>query len=244
MLFLWAFFMSIIFSGISTAFGTKQVLKDINFEVSTMTFLLGKSGAGKSVTLKHIMGQIPIQQGSITLDGSILSPQSRSLCGMVFQQPALFDSMNIFDNIAFGLKTGNKKERVLELLHHVDLDPSIVTKMPHDLSYGMQKRVSIARTLAPNPRYLLFDEPTTGLDPLATRLISDLIMHVANTCHVTCLVVSHDIGSALRIANHILFLDDCRIVASGDPKTIQLSTNPLVQAFLGRHAVCSDSFVN
>lgn len=240
--------MSIEFVSVSKSFGTKTVLNQVSFTVNKgeILFILGKSGVGKSVTLKHIVGLLQPDSGDIKVDGqSVLGLdedalyQSRLKCGMVFQQPALFDSMTIFENAAFGLKENrNKKDKnrnralITEKLKLVDLDEDILDKYPSEISYGMQKRVSLARTLAPGPSYLLFDEPTTGLDPITTHSINELIVSLSRKLKVTSIVVSHDMNSAIEIADRILVLDQGKIVFLGNTKEILQSTHPLIQDFL------------
>jgi phospholipid/cholesterol/gamma-HCH transport system ATP-binding protein len=218
--------MSICFEGVSKSFGSKHVLRDVSFKIlaGEIVFILGKSGMGKSVTLKHIVGLLSPDAGKICVDSTYLEGLSaseisrvRKKCGMVFQHPALLDSLNVFQNVSFGLKNESnleeKKSRVIEVLKLVHLDESILDLMPQEISYGMQKRVSLARTLAPKPNYLLFDEPTTGLDPITTNAINELILELSRKLNVTSLVVSHDMGCALRIADRILILDEGRILA-------------------------------
>ena len=162
----------------------------------------------------------------------------RRMCGMVFQQPALFDSLTIFENVAFGLRKQQPElsesdvaTRVRECLALVHLS-GIEKKTPQQISYGMQKRVSLARTVAVNPRILLFDEPTTGLDPVTTNAINQLILELSRKLKTTSLVVSHDMHCALEIADHILILDQGQIVDQGTPNELKKSRQPLVQDFL------------
>ena len=156
---------------------------------------------------------------------------------MVFQNPALLDSLTIFDNIAFGLKAHGVPEpawdaRIRELLELVHLSPDILKRLPPELSFGMQKRVSLARTLAPQPRILLFDEPTTGLDPITTHAINGLIKDLSHTLQTTSVVVSHDMESALHLADRILVLDGGQIAALASPHDLRQSTHPMVREFL------------
>jgi phospholipid/cholesterol/gamma-HCH transport system ATP-binding protein len=241
--------MSIRFEKVSKAFGTKKVLDQVSFEVNSgeILFIIGRSGMGKSVTLKQIVGllkpdagKIFVDQEEITLfDNRQMSPVRRK-CGMVFQHPALLDSLTAFENIAFGLKTQQSNtlsekeimDRVLQKLSLVHLSSEMLHRLPSELSYGMQKRVSLARTLAPNPSYLLFDEPTTGLDPITTQAINHLIHDLSRELRVTSIVVSHDMGCALQIADRILVLDNGRILAHATPAQLKLSKTPLIQDFL------------
>ncbi len=246
--------MSIRFEQVSKSFGTKHVLKQVSFKVERgeILFILGRSGMGKSVTLKHIIGLLKPDSGSVFIDDQNVSQlddlqlaKVRQKCGMVFQHPALLDSLTVFENIAFGLRTAQYiqlighplseddiRRRVCEKLADVNLKTEILDCLPSDLSYGMQKRVSLARTLAPEPEYLLFDEPTTGLDPITTNAINDLIHDLSRKLQVTSLVVSHDMACALKIADRILVLDQGKILAHADRSTLKLSQEPLIQDFL------------
>ena len=156
---------------------------------------------------------------------------------MVFQHPALFDSMTIFDNVAFGLRKhfqyteSEIKEKALKALSLVNLS-GIEAKMPAQISYGMQKRVSLARTIAIGPKILLFDEPTTGLDPVTTNAVNRLILDLSHTLHTTSIVVSHDMVCALAIADRIIMLDKGEVIAQGSPAELLESKISLVQDFL------------
>ncbi len=249
--------MSIRFENIYKAFGTKKILDGVSFEVKKgeIMFVLGKSGMGKSVTLKHIIGVLEPDQGKIFVDDeevtALFSPELRiglqrirQKCGMVFQHPALLDSLNNFENIAFGLRTpqyqrkiGRKieEEEITKIVHEklalVHLTKDILPLFPYEVSYGVQKRVSMARTLAPEPEYLLFDEPTTGLDPLSTSSINELIYELSRKLNVTSIIVSHDMACALSIADQILFLDQGKILLMAPPKEVMKSSIPLVKSF-------------
>jgi phospholipid/cholesterol/gamma-HCH transport system ATP-binding protein len=245
--------MSIRFENVFKAFGPKEILKGVTFEIPTgeIWFVLGKSGMGKSVTLKHMIGALKPDAGTVWIDRHEVSAMDaddlyrvRQVCGMVFQHPALLDSLTVYENIAFGLRTpqyiqrkGSRpteleiSERVKLLLSLVHLNEDILQLYPPELSYGMQKRVSMARTLAPEPDYVLFDEPTTGLDPQSTSSINALIQDLSRKLKVTSVVVSHDMNCALEIADKILFLDQGNILASGTPKEIARLDEPTVKAF-------------
>jgi phospholipid/cholesterol/gamma-HCH transport system ATP-binding protein len=249
--------MSIRFENVYKSFGPKKILDGVSFEVKKgqVLFILGKSGMGKSVTLKHIIGVLEPDAGKIFVDqfevsslfteeGRELLPKVRQRCGMVFQHPALLDSLSNFENIAFGLRTPQYREKigktlteaeieatVLEKLRLVHLDPEILPLFPYEVSYGVQKRVSMARTLAPGPDYLLFDEPTTGLDPLSTSSINELISELSRKLEVTSIIVSHDMACALSIADQILFLDQGKVLLMAPPKTVVKSEIPLVKEF-------------
>ena len=239
--------MSLEFRAVSKSFGPKKVLDSLSFatQPGEILFILGKSGTGKSVTLKHFVGILKADSGQVLIDGVDVSPFSeeelgavRRKCGMVFQHPALLDSLTVEDNVGFGLRalgktTEERRKRTLECLKAVGLpDPKLLARFPAQISYGTQKRVSMARTLAPGPQYLLFDEPTTGLDPISTQAVNQLIQTLSRTLQVTSLVVSHDMRSALSIADRILVLDRGRLVMLGTPAEIRASREPLIQDFL------------
>ncbi|MCM2321917.1 MAG: ATP-binding cassette domain-containing protein [Oligoflexia bacterium] len=246
--------MSIAFWEVSKAFGPKQVLENVSFDVETgqILFILGKSGAGKSVILKHIVGVMKPDKGAIIVDGQNVTRSDadgladiRRRCGMVFQHPALLDSLTVYQNVSFGLRTpqfartlkrpmteAEMRVRVIEKLALVHLDADVLDRLPQELSYGMQKRVSLARTIAPEPRYLLFDEPTTGLDPITTRAVNDLISELSRKLKVTSIVVSHDMASALEVANRILVLDQAKVLAWGTIDEVKRCDEPLVRDFL------------
>ena len=236
--------MSIIFKDVYKAFGPKKILDGVSFTVDTgeIMFILGKSGMGKSVTLKNIVGLLKPDKGSVQIETLLINELdeeglegARKICGMVFQHPALLDSLTIYQNVAFGLRgipEAKVRERVVECLGLVHLDESIFNRKPPEISYGMQKRVSLARTLAPGPRYLLFDEPTTGLDPITTNAVNELIFELSRKLNVTSVVVSHDMGCALRIADRILVLDQGKVLALGSVAEIKKNPDPLIRDFL------------
>ncbi len=207
-------------------------------------FVLGTSGTGKSVLLKNIVGLLTPDEGEIWIDGEEVSKFSedqylpiRKKCGMVFQHPALFDSLSIYENVAFGLRrhyqlsdneVGEKVKKALSLVHIHGVE----NKKPAQISYGMQKRVSLARTIALQPKILLFDEPTTGLDPVTTTAVNQLIQDLSRELKTTSIVVSHDMNCALSIADRIVVLDKGQIVALGTPEELKKSEIPLVKDFL------------
>ncbi|MCB0356158.1 MAG: ABC transporter ATP-binding protein [Bdellovibrionales bacterium] len=234
------------FENLVKKFGERTILKGISFEVrkGDILFILGTSGTGKSVLLKNIVGLLKPTSGKIWIDNEEVSQYTeeqflsiRKKCGMVFQHPALFDSLSVFENVAFGLRRHFKLseeeivQRVQECLHLVNLR-DIESKLPQDISYGMQKRVSLARTVAVGPEVLLFDEPTTGLDPVTTNAVNFLIQDLSRKLHTTSIVVSHDMHCALEIADHIIVLDQGNIVEQGTPKEIMQSKVELVMGFM------------
>lgn len=235
------------FENVVKRFGERTVLKGITFEVQEgeIVFILGTSGTGKSVLLKNLVGLMRPDEGRIYIDGQEVSGLTeseylpiRKKCGMVFQHPALFDSLTIFENIAFGLRKHFRlpnheiTDKVYSCLSLVHLDADVLTKIPSEISYGMQKRVSLARTVAVEPRILLFDEPTTGLDPVTTNAVNKLILDLSRELKTTSMVVSHDMHCALDIADRIIVLDKGEIVDQGTPEQLKTSQHPLVRDFL------------
>lgn len=227
-------------------FGTRTVLKGLSLKIGEgeIIFILGTSGTGKSVLLKNLVGLMTPDEGEIWIDNEEVSKFTedqylpvRKKCGMVFQHPALFDSLTIYENVAFGLRrhfnfdeeTIKKKvNKALRLVHLTGIEQ----KRPAQISYGMQKRVSLARTVALEPRILLFDEPTTGLDPVTTTAVNQLILDLSRELKTTSIVVSHDMNCALSIADRIVVLDKGEIVAMGTPDDLKRSDIPLVRDFL------------
>ncbi|MGE5086424.1 MAG: ABC transporter ATP-binding protein [Bacillota bacterium] len=234
------------FKSLIKRFGTRTVLNGLSAKIGEgeIVFILGTSGTGKSVLLKNLVGLMSPDEGEIWIDGEEVSHLSedqylpiRKKCGMVFQHPALFDSLTIYENVAFGLRRHyqlsedeirTKVKRALQLVNLRDVEH----KRPAQISYGMQKRVSLARTIALEPRILLFDEPTTGLDPITTTAVNQLILDLSRELKTTSLVVSHDMNCALSIADRIIVLDKGQIVAMGTPADLKKSEVPLVRDFL------------
>lgn len=234
------------YRGLVKKFGERTILKgiDLRIEEGEIVFVLGTSGTGKSVLLKNTVGLLRPDEGEIWIDGKETAHYSeeqyqdvRKICGMVFQHPALFDSLTIFENVAFGLRRhfalseGEIQSKVTAALSRVNLR-GIEQKKPGEISYGMQKRVSLARTVALEPKILLFDEPTTGLDPVTTSAVNALIQNLSRQMNTTSVVVSHDMICALEIADRIVVLEQGRIAAQGTPAEIRRSKVPLVQDFL------------
>ncbi len=231
---------------IHKSFGSNVVLNGLNLSIEKgeVTVIIGRSGGGKSVLLKHIIGLIRPDAGAINIDGKDITRfndrelnRLRKKFGMLFQEAALFDSMTVGQNIAFPLeehtklKSGEIMEIVREKLGQVGLT-GIENKMPSELSGGMKKRVGLARAIALEPEILLFDEPTTGLDPIMSDAIGRLIVDIQSKLNVTCIVISHDIYGTLRIAHKIAMLYDGVIIESGTPEEIKNSGNPVLQQFI------------
>lgn len=230
------------------SFGPKQVLDGLDLEIGPgeIVFVIGKSGTGKSVLLKHIVGLMQPDSGEVYFDGEPMGGKDegewyriRKQCGMVFQHPALLDSLSVFENVAFGLrahrifKTESEiREAVAGRLEAVNLEADLLDRFPPELSFAVQKRVSLARTLAIAPDVLLFDEPTTAQDPVATRAINELIQRLSRSLGVSSLVVSHDMHCALAIADRIVMLDAGKAVAQGSPEEMLESKHPLVEGFM------------
>ena len=238
--------MSLRVEGLSKSFVERAVLKSIDFSIpeGQITFFLGQSGTGKSVLLKMLVGLLKPDSGAIFIQDANVTDYSerqwrqvRKNCGLVFQQPALFDSLTVFENLAFGprrlttLTEAQISERAERVLKSVHLSSDVLTKRPGQLSFGMQKRVSLARTLILEPKILLFDEPTTGLDPVTTTAINRLILEISKEYGTTSVVVSHDMKCAMEIADRILFLDQGQIVFDGPSSQIKKAEHPLVQGF-------------
>jgi phospholipid/cholesterol/gamma-HCH transport system ATP-binding protein len=238
------------------AFGTKEVLRGFSLEVhegETMV-ILGFSGAGKSVVIKHIVGLLRPDSGSIIVDEQEVTTLSRTdlyelraHIGYVFQFAALFDSLSVRENVAMGLrKRGGMtapeiEQRVAETLELVDL-PGIENKFPPELSGGMRKRVGIARAVALRPKYILYDEPTTGLDPVTTAVIDDLMIRMQKKIGVTSIVITHDVKSAYRVGNRIAMLYEGVVRQVGTVEEIQHTRDPVVRQFIeGRAELSNDA---
>lgn len=232
------------------SFEGHTVLNQLNFKIqkNKITTILGFSGAGKSTLLKHFLGLMLPTSGTIKVLGRDLSQLSRIELrnqrrhfGMLFQYAALFDSMSAFDNVAFPLReftNQNESEmaqKVKDLLKSVGLDEISFTKYPAELSGGMRKRVGLARALALSPEIMLYDEPTTGLDPITTKMVNDLIVSTAKAHsdrEMTSVIISHDVKASLEISDYVAFLDRGRIVEYLPANEFKNSKNPLVQEFI------------
>lgn len=227
-------------------FNHNLVLNDLSLKVETgqTCVIIGRSGCGKSVLLKHIDGLLKPDSGKVVVDGKEVATLSeveltklRSKISMVFQGGALFDSMNVAENVGFGLfehtHIGHKEimQRVDESLSLVGLG-GIDNLMPSELSGGMRKRVSLARAICIKPEILLYDEPTTGLDPITAASINELIRSLHDKLNVTSFVVTHDMTSAYHIADKIAMMYKGRIVLEGTPEEIQNTRDPVVHQFI------------
>ena len=232
--------------GLSRSFGRITVLRELNlaFDRGRTTVVLGPSGCGKSVMLKHIVGLLKPDRGEVwfedarvdTLNEAGLATIRRQV-GFLFQQSALFDSMSVRDNIAFplvehtNLLTETRQRRVLEVLDMVGM-AEFIDRMPAQLSGGQRKRVALARAIVLRPKVILYDEPTTGLDPLRADTINELILKLQRELDITSIVVTHDMTSAFRIADVLVMLYDGAIVMQGTPEEFRQSSNSAVQQFL------------
>ena len=238
--------MSILLRDVHRAFGQNQVLRGLDLEVldgETLS-IIGFSGAGKSVLLKHMVGLIRPDSGDVVVDGQNVNEldvedlnELRRDIGYVFQFAALFDSMNIAENVAMGLRRMPEMyddeimARVSECLALVDLE-GIEDRYPSELSGGMVKRAGLARAIATKPTYLLYDEPTTGLDPVTVTVIDRLIVRMKKELGVTGVVVTHDITSAYRISDRIVMLHEGRVRTSGTVAEIKESDDLLLRSFI------------
>lgn len=241
---------TIEFNHVTKKFGEHTVLDGLDFKIheGKITTLLGFSGAGKSTILKHILGIYHPTDGHIKVLGKELIDMEekdirefRTNFGMSFQYSALFDSMSNFENVCFPLREFTKlsnseiKEKVLNLMDQVGLEEHAFQKLPSEISGGMRKRVGLARALALEPKIMLYDEPTTGLDPITTHMVDDLITstHKRNA-HIpmTSVIISHDVSATLRISDYVAFLEKGRVVQHSSVEEFKKSSNPVIQQFL------------
>ena len=227
------------------SFGPKSVLEGISLDVyeGEVLCIIGKSGSGKSVIMKHLVGLLAPDRGDIYVDSMLYTGaddktrmQIQGKYAILFQGAALFDSMNIYDNIAFGMRRKGYSEEdvarlVPELLHQVGLH-DVETKRPSELSGGMQKRVGLARSIAIKPEIMIYDEPTTGVDPITGGAVDRLILKMRETYGITSIIVTHDMKSAYRTADRIAMLYNGRIIALGSPEEIRTNRNEYVQQFI------------
>jgi phospholipid/cholesterol/gamma-HCH transport system ATP-binding protein len=234
--------------GLHKSFGALKVLRGVDLQIpkGQITVILGRSGAGKSVLLKHIIGLIRPDRGRILIDkvditrlGDKDLTEMRKKFGMLFQDAALFDSMDVGENVAFPLREHTKlHERdiqriVAHKLEQVGL-PGLEEKMPAELSGGMKRRVGLARAIALDPEIVLFDEPTTGLDPPMAEAIEHLIIETQRKLERTFVAITHSILTAFHIGHKIAMLHEGRIIKEGSPEAFRKSSNPVVKNFLIR----------
>lgn len=256
----------ILINDLHKAFGPKQVLDGVTLKIETgdTICVIGKSGCGKSVLLKHIVGLLEPDKGNVVVDGleiAKLKPKElfslRRKIGYVFQGAALFDSYTVFENVILSeYEHGNRDMPYLEteakrVLSAVGLLPQIdevesvhfenewsilKNKKPSDLSGGMKKRVGVARALVGSPEYIFYDEPTTGLDPVTSEQIDNLIFQLKKKFKVTSLVITHDMFSVFRIANNVAMLHEGKVQFEGNPEEMKKSEDPIVKEFLERYS--------
>jgi phospholipid/cholesterol/gamma-HCH transport system ATP-binding protein len=227
-------------------FAGNQVLRgvDLNIQKGETMVIIGRSGCGKSVLLKHIIGLLKPDRGKILVDGEDITAyndgqlnQLRQKFGMLFQGAALFDSMTVDENVGLGLREHTKlpeaqiREKVTKTLKLVGLS-GIEEKKPAELSGGMRKRVGLARAIAMDPEYVLYDEPTTGVDPIMADVINELIVSCRNALSITSIAVTHDMVSAYKIADRIAMLYEGKIIFVGTPDETKNTDHPVVKQFI------------
>jgi len=232
--------------GLHKTFGGNHVLRGIDLEVAEgeTTVIIGGSGSGKSVLMKHMLGLLRPDRGQVRVDGDDISAlpereltRVRAKFGMVFQQAALFDSMTVGENVAFPLREHRRlgeveiRRLVAEKLELVDLH-GVEQLYPAELSGGMRKRVGLARAIVLEPKIILYDEPTTGLDPITSNSVDEMIMSAQRRLAVTQVVISHDIASTFRVGHQVAMIHEGVIVERGPPAALRASRHPHVQEFL------------
>ncbi|MBX6364417.1 MAG: ATP-binding cassette domain-containing protein [Gemmatimonadetes bacterium] len=238
------------FRGLYKGFGGRPVLRGIDLVVreGETLALLGPSGTGKSVLLKHVVGLLEPDAGDVLVDGVSIARATdeelrrvRRRVGYVFQNAALFDSLTVAENLWLAQDDGRGSRSVascraeaIELLRRVNLEPAVLDQRPGELSGGMRKRVGVARAIASRPAYLLWDEPTTGLDPVNADTVDELIVELGQELGVTSIVVTHDLDTAFEVGDRIALLYEGRIRACDTPPRILESPDPIVQRFVRR----------
>ncbi len=232
-------------TNVHKAFGPKKVLRGVNLFIAkgTSMVIIGGSGTGKSVCLKSVLGLVKPDSGTITLDGEDVSRAERdsflARFGMLFQGGALFDSLPVWQNVGFRLMRGSLKrpqaearEIAIEKLRRVGLTPDVADLFPAELSGGMQKRVGLARAIAAEPEIIFFDEPTTGLDPIMSGVINDLIREIVTEMGATAMTITHDMSSVRAIADNIAMLHDGVIQWTGPVADMDASGDPYLDQFI------------
>ena len=231
--------------GVHKSFGSHAVLRGVDLTIAkgSSMVIIGGSGTGKSVLLKSVLGLVRHDSGTITLDGQDVTKGDRDAFlarfGMLFQGAALFDSLRIWENVAFRLLRGSLKrpkaearEIAIEKLRRVGLGPQVADLYPAELSGGMQKRVGLARAIAANPEVIFFDEPTTGLDPIMSGVINDLIREIVVEMGATAMTITHDMTSVRAIADHVAMLHGGKVRWSGPVSEMDATPDPYVQQFI------------
>ncbi len=231
------------------SFGNNHVLKGVNMDVGKgkSLVIIGGSGTGKSIILKCILGLEKPNQGQILLHGKDINRTNRenffARFGMLFQGGALFDSLTVWQNVAFKMLRGKLKKTnaearniAIEKLRHVGLKPEVADKYPAELSGGMQKRVSLARAIAANPEIIFFDEPNTGLDPIMSGVINDLIREIVVEMKATAITITHDMSSVRAIADKVAMLHDGKIRWTGSIEEMEQSDDPYLTQFINGHS--------
>ena len=229
------------------SFGTKYVLRGLDLSIykGESVVLLGQSGMGKSVSVRLMLGLMDVDSGSIKINGEEITNfseeefyENNRKIGMLFQNGALFDSMSVWENVAFSLLNIDKmnpeeaRKIAIQKLEDVGLPSKVADMMPDELSGGMRKRVGLARAIADNPNIIFFDEPTTGLDPIMSDVINNLIVRCVKQLGATALTITHDINSARKIADRIVMLYDGKIIWSGKPSDLDNPKNEYVEHFV------------
>ncbi|WP_151720422.1 ABC transporter ATP-binding protein [Gemmobacter serpentinus] len=232
-------------SDVHKSFGSNAVLRGVDLTIAkgTSMVIIGGSGTGKSVLLKGILGLVKPDRGTITLDGQDVTRGDRDAFlarfGMLFQGAALFDSLRIWENVAFRLLRGSlarpkaeAREIAIEKLRRVGLGPQVADLFPAELSGGMQKRVGLARAIAANPEVIFFDEPTTGLDPIMSGVINDLIREIVTEMGATAMTITHDMTSVRAIADNVAMLHGGKVRWTGPVSELDETPDPYVQQFI------------
>ncbi|MEM9716074.1 MAG: ATP-binding cassette domain-containing protein [Pseudomonadota bacterium] len=230
-------------------FGSNKVLDGIslNIKKGESMVIIGGSGTGKSVLLKCVLGLLTADSGTITVNGKDATQGDRDAFlaqfGMLFQAAALFDSLSVWQNVAFRLMRGEQKlpkaqarEIAIEKLRRVGLKADVADKFPSELSGGMQKRVGLARAIAAEPEIIFFDEPTTGLDPIMSGVINDLIREIVDEMGATTMTITHDMSSVRAIADHVTMLHGGKVRWTGPVAELDQTDNPYIEQFLNGRA--------